>query len=188
MCRIGQVNGEEIDFGIEGCEQLTELFHDSPSCRGRILIDVGAEDKTTVPHAADARQDGIQAIVVKARAGDERVVLWQAKHPRRGISLLGLRGDGADLEKTEAKTAHGPEGLRAFVEARGQPDGVREGNPVKRYLELARWRTVKGTREPVRKLMVFYQLQPINELLMNLLRVDLEQQRADYLLIHSTRD
>ena len=80
--------------------------------RGRVLADVQAQNsaRSAVVGLAHVAHEGVQTVVVKAQAVDQRMGAGQAIHAWLGITGLGQRRYRAHLD--EAK-AHGAECIDA---------------------------------------------------------------------------
>ena len=89
-------------------------------------------------------RDNVRAIVVKSEPVNQRLLFGKAKDARSRISRLGLGRDRSDLDETEAECFPRRKGDPVLVEARGQTDWIRKGQPKDRF--WLRWRLENSQR------------------------------------------
>jgi hypothetical protein len=77
------------------------------------------------PHP-QLRRQRFRAQIVESHAIDQRFGGYRAKHSRRRISRLRLRGDAAKFAEAETEGRPRRDSGRFFVHSRGEPDRVRE--------------------------------------------------------------
>ena len=69
----------------------------------------------------------MHTMVIKTHTVNERLMLWQTKHSRLGVTGLREGGHGTHLNKTKAASSEPQNRFRIFVQARCQSDGVEQG-------------------------------------------------------------
>jgi hypothetical protein len=88
-----------------------------------VSADIDADDAAPA-RAGKIAHEGIDADAVEAEAVDERIRFGQAKEPRRRVSRLRARRDGAKLDEAEAKARERIDVRRVLVESRRETDGI----------------------------------------------------------------
>ena len=97
---------------------------------GGVFTDVQSQQQRQAgPPVAEGRllhvgDEGVQTVVVKTQAVDQRIGLLQAEHARLGVARLGFRRDGAHLNKTKPHAGQAVYAVRVFVQASGQAHPV----------------------------------------------------------------
>src|ERR1700730_13972126 len=107
------INGREFGFANVDADR---------NCRPTTTL---AEPTQTVRH-------DIGAVVVETETINQRLLLAVAKNARPRISLLRLRCHGADFDETETKRRPGRKSNPVLIEAGGQTNRIRKGNPEER--------------------------------------------------------
>ena len=156
--RVRRADVEDNVIGERGqeAERIKIIRHRLFDRRDLRFADVDADGDgrpaAALAQFSQARRDDVGAVVVKPEAVDQRALLWITENARLRIPGLGLRGNGADLDK--AKAERGPGGNRdsILVEAGSEADRVWESKPengsrFRRRLETFEQRAATGGSE-----------------------------------------
>ena len=94
-----------------------------------VFAEVDAEDGARTRRGGNARDEGVNTVVVEAHAVDDGLVFGQAAEAWAVIARLRARGNGADFDEAESRAVKGADGDAVFIQPGGEAEAVREGQP-----------------------------------------------------------
>ena len=128
--QAGGVRRADVDrdiacVGVDLVQADQVVIHGALDRGIEVLADVDAQH-ALVLRRLDPRDQVIDAVIVEAHAVDDRGGLRQAEDARLGVARLRTRGNGADLDETEAQLGEAINGIAVLVQAGRQSHGIGE--------------------------------------------------------------
>ena len=108
-----------------------------------VLAQIDPDDRR-VGALTEAVDRSIEPAAVEPHAVDDRLILFEAEHAGFRIARLWQRRDGADLDKSKAKSSHRFRHSGILVKARGEPNRVRKIQPPQALRQDRRVRPSRG--------------------------------------------
>ena len=150
--------------------------------RGSVLADVEPQHEWPAADSAGRGHmghEGLQALVVEAKAVDQRLGLRQAEHAGLGVACLRQRCDRAQFDKAKAHGVPTGDAAGVFIQAGGQADPVRQLQARQRHRVVHPLLGVDMAQH-----VVLGALDQAQGQVMRCLRVHAEQKRAQHAVGH----